>query len=253
MYSLTAPKVKHNRELTGKLPKNFDPEILPDPREGFMLGVVAPRGSGKSFLLYNLLSKFYVNCFDHVQLYNPSLGNDLTLSPESLNLPTDCFFDKVDVDAIEKTIDDQIKEKKNYDQGKLAKKHLSRVLLVFDDCISDPNFTSNKNSNLLNMIAFKGRHLRISCIVVSQSYNAGFSKRMRTNIPNWIFFKCDNMKERKSIQEEQGGICREDKFMEMFDYATTYEDYSFFFIYGTCPNKTKKFRRNLDNILEYKI
>ena len=38
-YSLDAPKVKHNRELTGRLPKNFNPEMLPDPREGFMLGL----------------------------------------------------------------------------------------------------------------------------------------------------------------------------------------------------------------------
>ena len=42
-YNLDAPKVKHNRELTGKLPKGFNPEMLPDPREGFMLGLVARR------------------------------------------------------------------------------------------------------------------------------------------------------------------------------------------------------------------
>ena len=71
-YNLDAPKVKHNRELTGKLPKGFDPVMLPDPREGFMLGIVARRGSGKSFLIYNLLKKFYKGCFDQIYIFNPS-------------------------------------------------------------------------------------------------------------------------------------------------------------------------------------
>mgnify|MGYP003135161391 CR=1 FL=1 len=60
-YNLDAPKVKHNRELTGKLPKGFNPEMLPDPREGFMLGLVARRGSGnlKSVFLIKLIQILY--------------------------------------------------------------------------------------------------------------------------------------------------------------------------------------------------
>ena len=204
-YSLDAPKVKHNRELTGKLPKNFDPEMLPDPREGFMLGLVARRGMGKSFLIYNLLTKFYKGCFDMVYIFNPSYLNDMTLSPDSLGLPEESFYDKIDPEAIEAIISKQIQQKKDYDNGKMKKKHLDRILLVFDDCISDDNFTSNKNTNILNRLAFKGRHFRINCIITSQYYN-GLSRRFRVNVPNWVFFRTDNMKERKSIIEEQGGI-----------------------------------------------
>tara|TARA_R110000772_G_scaffold142139_1_gene251829 strand:+ start:976 stop:1743 length:768 start_codon:yes stop_codon:yes gene_type:complete len=250
-YEFKAPKVEHNRNLTGALPSGFDPEMLPDPREGFMLGLVARRGSGKSFCIYNLLSNFYKGCFDKVYIFNPSYGNDMTLSPESLDLPEESFYDKVDVDFIEGVIDSQIAQKKQYDAGKLKKKHLDRILLVFDDCISDPNFVSNRNANIMNKLAFKGRHLRMNCILSSQSYNAGMSKRLRTNVPNWIFFRTDNTKERKSIIEEQGGICDEKKFEEMFDYATK-EPHDFFYIYGSCPNKEAKFRRNIDNIIEYK-
>jgi len=249
-YTFESPKVSHNRDLTGKIPKNFDPNMLPDPREGFMLGLVARRGSGKSFCIYNLLTKFYKGCFDRVYIYNPSYGNDLTLSPQSLGLPEESFFDFVDVDFIEQVLEEQIQQKKEYDDGKLKKKNLDRVLFVFDDCISDPNFVSNRNSNIMNKLAFKGRHLRCNCIIASQSYNAGMSRRLRVNVPNWIFFKTDNLKERKAIIEEQGGICDEKKFEQMFDYATA-GDYDFFFVYGNCPNKKMKFRRNLDNILEY--
>ena len=210
-YEFKAPKVEHNRNLTGALPSGFDPDMLPDPREGFMLGLVARRGSGKSFCIYNLLSNFYKGCFDKVYIFNPSYGNDMTLSPESLDLPEESFYDKVDVDFIEGVIESQIAQKKQYDLGKLKKKHLDRILLVFDDCISDPNFVSNRNANIMNKIAFK----------------------------------------RKSIIEEQGGICDEKKFEEMFDYATK-EPHDFFYIYGSCPNKEAKFRRNIDNIIEYK-
>ena len=250
-YAFTAPPVDHNRELTGSLPKTFDEQMLPSPKDSFMLGLVARRGSGKSYCIYNLLSKFYQGCFDRVYIYNPSYGNDMTLSPESLGLPEECFYDHVDTDHIESVIHDQIQQKKEFDKGKRnKKKHLDRVLVVFDDCISDPNFVSNRNSNLINMLAFKGRHLRISCIIASQSYNAGMSKRTRTNIPSWIFFKTDNLKERKAIIEEQGGICDEKKFEQMFDYATK-EPHDFFFIYGNCSDQSKRFRRNIDNIIEY--
>lgn len=249
-YTLDAPKVKHNKELTGKIPKDFDPVMLPDPREGFMFGIVARRGSGKSFLIYNLLHKFYKGCFDEVYIFNPSMGNDMTLSPESLGLPEDCFFDKIEPDFIQGLINKQIKQKKDYENGELRKKYLDRILLVFDDCISDDNFNSNKNTNILNSLAFKGRHFRINCIITSQYYN-GLSRRFRVNVPNWVFFRTDNMKERKCIIEEQGGICNEKKFIDMFDHATG-DDFDFFYIYGTCPNKSMKFRRNIDNVLEYK-
>lgn len=249
-YNLDAPKVKHNRELTGGIPKGFNPEMLPDPREGFMLGLVARRGSGKSFLIYNLLKKFYKGCFDQIYIFNPSYGNDMTLSPESLDLPEECFFDKIDPDFIQSVINKQVKQKKDYDNGDLRKKHLDRVLFVFDDCISDPNFCSNKNTNILNTLAFKGRHFRTSTIVAVQIYN-GLSKRFRVNVPNFIFFKTENQKERKAIIEEQGSGANEKKFEELFDYATA-DEYDFFFVYGTCPNKQMKYRRNIDNILEYK-
>ena len=131
-YNLEAPKVKHNRELTGKLPKNFDPEMLPDPREGFILGLTARRGMGKSFLIYNLLSKFYKGCFDMVYIFNPSYMNDMTLSPDSLGLPEDSFHDHIDPEFIQSIIDKQVAQKKDYDNGKMKK---IQSLLRLKSCI----------------------------------------------------------------------------------------------------------------------
>ena len=67
-------------------------------------------------------------------------------------------------------------------------------------------------------------------------------------------FNCDitqNKRERENITKEQTGNVNEDVFNRMFDQATE-QQYDFFFIYGTCPLGPKfKYRRNLDNILEY--
>lgn len=88
------------------------------------------------------------------------------------------------------------------------------------------------------------------CVMICTQYYNGLSRRFRVNVPNWIFFRTDNKKERKAIIEEQGGICDEKRFEEMFDYATS-EDRDFFYIYGTCPNRKCQFRRNIENIITY--
>ena len=251
-YNIEKPKVNYPSGLTGKLPAHFDPTILPDPTTGFILGLVGSRGCGKSALLYNILTKFYKGCFDRVYIFNPSYGNDPTLSPESLGLPEESFLTNIDTDFIEQILQEQIDEKRDYDKqpvGKRKKKNLSRILFVFDDCISDPSFSSNRNTNVMNALGFRGRHYRINTIITSQFLGA-ISRRLRCNIPNWMLFNTDNGKEIKILREEMGGTCNEDAFERMYRQATA-EPYNFFMIYGTCPNKEMKFRRNLDNILEY--
>jgi len=68
---------------------------------------------------------------------------------------------------------------------------------------------------------------------------------------NWIFFRTDNNKERKAIEEEQSNTTNENTFMRMYEYATG-DDFDFFFIYGNHPDKSMRFRRNLDNVINPK-
>ena len=139
-------------------------------------------------------------------------------------------------------------EKQQYDNGELRKKHLSRCLMVFDDCITDNQFSSNRNQNIMNKLGFRGRHYRISTIITTQVYNA-VSSRLRKNIPNHIIFPTHNMKERRSIIEELSGTTNEKDFELLFDEATK-DPYNFFFIYGTCPDKEMKYRKNIDEVLK---
>lgn len=247
-YEITKPPVNYPMELTGKLPKHFDIENMPDPRTGFIMLITGFRGSGKSALLYHILKRFYKECYDMVYIFNPSFGNDPTLSPESLDLPDECFHTEIDVNLIENVMNEQIEEKKQYDKGTLRKKHLSRILMVFDDCITDDNFSSNRNQNILNKLGFRGRHYRISTIITTQVYNA-VSSRLRKNIPNHMIFGTSNKKERKAIIEELSGTMNEDEFEMLFNEATN-QQYNFLYIYGTCPTKENKYRKNINTILE---
>ena len=247
-FTITKPPIKYPMGLTGKLPKNFNPIMIPNPQDGFIMLLTGYRGSGKSALLYHILKRFYKGCFDMVYIFNPSYGNDPTLSPESLELPEECFHTDINVDLIENVMNKQVEEKQEYDNGTLRKKHLSRILMVFDDCITDNQFSSNRNQNVMNKLGFRGRHYRISTIITTQVYNA-VSARLRKNIPNHIIFPTSNKKERKAIIEELSGTMNEDDFEALFDEATG-EQYNFFFIYGTCPDKTMKYRKNIDEVLK---
>ena len=248
-YSIKPPNIKKPQDETGKLPKGFNTDILPDPSKGFMLGIVAPRGSGKSVLLYNIL-KFYDKCFDQIEIMNPTGALDPLLSPDSLGLPEEAFHECINTDLINSIFDEQMKDREDRANKKGKKPHLKRILVVLEDCITDPNFNSNKNTNIMNKLAFRGRHAIINVIVISQYY-CGLSKRFRVNIPNWIFFRTDNNKERKAIEEEQSGTTNENVFIKMYEYATR-EDFDFFFIHGTHPDKSMRFRRNLDNVINPK-
>ena len=247
-FTITKPPVNYPMGLTGKLPKNFNPIMIPNPQDGFILLLTGFRGSGKSALLYHILKRFYKGCYDMVYIFNPSYGNDPTLSPESLELPDECFHTKIDVDLIQGVINKQMEEKQKFDNGTLRKKHLSRVLMVFDDCITDPEFSSNKNQNIMNFLSFRGRHARVTTILTTQVYNA-VSARMRKNIPNHMIFGTQNKKERKAIIEELSGTMDENDFEALFNEATE-EQYNFFFIYGTCPDKSMKYRKNIDEVLK---
>lgn len=262
-YNITKPNVKYPSGQTGPLPRGFDTMMLPDPTSGFVCGLVGMRGSGKTALLHNLLTKQYMNCFDFVYIFSPSAPScDPTLSPDALQLPPECFFDHIDIDFINAIFAKQIKEKEDFDKelkkknnplnkSILKPKNLSRGLFVFDDCLTDIAMSKNMNSNnnIINKICFRGRHMRINCFICSQYYNA-LPLRARANIPNWFLFGTQNKRERENITKEQTGNVNEDVFNQMFDQATQ-EQYNFFFIYGTCPNPKYRYRRNIDNILEY--
>jgi GTPase SAR1 family protein len=257
-YSIKKPKIKFPKDCHGDLPPHWSETVnnLPNPDKGFCLGLVGMRNSGKTLLLYNLLSRFYKGCFDICIIFSPTAVNsDPTLSPESLGIPIGCFREHIDVELINNIMKQQEQDKEEYDKEmkrkdrKIKPEPLKRVLFVFDDCLSDNVLANrvNANDNIINKLCYRGRHASCSMIICSQYYKA-LPPKSRVNIPNWIFFATNNGKERKSIEEEQSGALNEKTFNMMFDHATN-EQYSFFYIFYDCPDKKHRYRKNIDTIL----
>jgi len=245
-YKITPPDVHLPWKLTGENPPGFDENVLPSPQKGFTFGVVGGRNTGKSVLVFNLL-KHYQGAFDGIFVMMPTWKQDPTISPMATGIDEEAYFEKIDVGFIEELIEKQMEEKRKFDKGNLRQKYLSRYLIVFDDCIGDPNF-GIQNGGILNKLATKGRHYRISFIAVSQAYKA-FPKRFRINICNWIFTKSYNESERRAITEEQSNTMSEKKFNELFEYAIEGE-YNFFYVFMDCPDKKACFRKNLETVLK---
>ena len=102
----------------------------------FVMYISAPRGSGKTHLLINLMiqRQFYRNLFDKVYIFCPSYYLDKKYS--HLNLPDDQAFEKYDPETLQGIIDNCDKDK--------------QTLIILDDCMAEKDFKSNNNDNILN-------------------------------------------------------------------------------------------------------
>jgi hypothetical protein len=91
-----------------------------------------------------------------------------------------------------------------------------KVLLIYDDCISETKFF---NSNVVKKMFFNSRHLNISTIITSQNYKS-LSKPLRLNQTQLILFFSANEMELKLIYEENASSLGFKKFLEIFREIT---------------------------------
>lgn len=179
----------------------FDPEN----KNAFIAYIVGRRNQGKSSLLIKMLlhKKLLKDKFDQVILINPTY--ELDVKYHVLNF-TEIFttFTVETLFEIEENIREKIEENPNY-----------QTLLIFDDCVSSPEFKSNQYDHPLNHFALNGRHLNISMIFLSQRYT-GLSQIIRTQLDYLIMFNPFNHSEKEAIYEEYGkGVKKE--FLSFLD------------------------------------
>ncbi len=175
-YSLVVPKTSKDNIPQPKMAKDG---VL--PRLHFSALAVGSSGSGKSVLVYNLISKYYKDFFDIVILISPTGKTDDI--QKALELPknrviTDMSKAEKVVQMIEDTQEEQIK-KGGFESAK-------KVLLYFDDVIGDKIFMNSKP--MINAFV-KNRHYGISCILASQYFKA-VPRRMRMQSSCNFFFAC---------------------------------------------------------------
>lgn len=197
-------------------------------QEPFVIYMSAPRGSGKTHLLLNLLilDEFYNDIFDKVYFVCPSFFQDPKYSV--LELPASQVMTEFDEKKIEKII----KNKNPNDE----------ILFIFDDCITQGNFKKNTNDQILNTIAVNGRHMGVSMIIASQK-TSGSSSFIRSQADGVYIWKPRSRNEIEAIYEDNSiGTLSKKEFVQLLDYCTN-EKYSHLFINYQNGNVYKNFNR----------
>lgn len=131
----------------------------------FTLVISASRNSGKSHLVKHLWQNYLHMHFDSVIVFSHSVCNGFY---EEF-LPGKLFFNDFSEGVLHKTIVTASAAKQK------NKKY--RILVILDDCLNRKNAYSPSLNRLFSM----GRHINISCIIVSQTLKTYFSGLMREN------------------------------------------------------------------------
>jgi hypothetical protein len=180
---------------------------LPSPSDNFVMYISAPRRSGKSTLLVNLLTRpeFYRNKFDKIYIFSQTIYLDGTWGKVLSLLPKEQIFEEFNPELIMQIID------RNRDGQK--------ILIVVDDCIGDVGFKKLDSSDVLTKISTRGRHFGVSLIVSSQAVSA-VSSHFRKNTDCIVVFATENARERTIIHEEFLAHLSKEEFRQIFNFAT---------------------------------
>ena len=132
---------------------------------------------------------------------------------------------------------DALGDIKNYNKNRDKK-----VLIVFDDMISDIEY--NKNfKKIIKELFFRGHKINVSVVFITQSYFRAL-KDARLNSTHYILMKINNKNELKKIAEEKSGHLYHKDFLKIYNYCTR-EPYLFLLI-DTRPNASVTFKKNFD-------
>jgi len=162
--------------------------------------VVAPSNGGKSNMLKNMLLRPEFGYRDYFTdsktgalnyfVFSRTLGADHTLDELVDQLPKFHAYREWD--------DTIIRDIMEYSRLKTER----GVLLLLDDMITDTKVFNKCSGNLLNELAFMGRHHKVSFILTTQSYTT-IQRPIRINTSVVIAFNLKNKREEQAFLEEQ--------------------------------------------------
>ncbi len=235
------------------LDKQRPTEISTIPKPPFTYYICASKGSGKTTLLLNLLTKaeFYKNKFNQVYFISPTAKLDeklnvlkekdimipnkpliqltkklqqkkknkimddidekkgyITLEDYPTKMTKDNFINKFSVEWFE-----DIVETNNNITENFGKQFADKILLIFDDSISDKIFKSKKMEEYI----LTSRHINLSVIIISQSFYL-LPKTLRNNNSVVVLFETGNVKELQDIYKEN------DTGLSWKEFLTIYKD-----------------------------
>jgi DNA replication protein DnaC len=141
-------------------------------------GVIGKPGSGKTSLIMSWLTskKVFKKMFHHVLVVMPSSSIQSMKKNPFKNHDEDKMFQQLDLDSIS-TIYNKLEESSAEKQS---------TLLIMDDI--GASLKNNSIKNTLRKIIYNRRHLKVSIIVLLQSY-LSLEKEIRKLFNNVIMFK----------------------------------------------------------------
>lgn len=240
----TSLKIEALPTSKSKVKKNamMSADIIPS--HPFRLHISGSSGSGKTNCLLSLLTRkeFYKGYFQIifiVSLTAKKTDDVYDILEKHKGKTKIAFINELDETIIGGIMDVAAK----IVEDKKAHK-APRVLMVFDDVVSEKKFLNKKEFNKCFIMS---RHFNMSSVILSQKYNAT-PRTCRLNCDAVIYFP-GSVSEDLIITEDYcppGYSKRE--FLQILKYATS-EPYSFLFINMKCLHKTR-YRKNFDTILE---
>jgi GTPase SAR1 family protein len=180
--------------------------------------IIGPSASGKTYLLNNLITNIYKNCFERVYIFSQSIYLDRTYDPiketqkEIKN--EDLYFETFDEAALQNIINNhsriiaKLKDEKS--------KEMYNICIVIDDFIDDRRISNN--SKALNSLFIRGRHSFISTICLIQKY-ISVSPMIRLNVSALMIFKLKNMKDLNALLDETSALINKKKLLEIYERA----------------------------------
>jgi len=146
------------------------------------------------------------------------------------NIKKNNIWDTFNVEVLNSIIAEQKDLVETY-----GKKKSAPILIVLDDVVGE---LDAKRKEFLKKSYFGLRHFNGSIILLSQQYKM-VPKPVRLNASDSILFECSNEAELANITEEQN--IEKDRFINIYDFATQVQPYSFLCIRHKNP-KPKRYQ-----------
>lgn len=255
------------------------------PMHEFTMGVVAPKGSGKTTWIANLLD-FYAGYFHTILVFSPTIYSDekwdyvrkrpllaenkalrkfLEKKKKSDNaviedphivtdsenkkfdphIPDDCFMTEYSPATLAQLMQEQ-DDKIEEIQKMGGTKHLAnRCLHIYDDLVGSSLFSTTRD-NPFKVLNTRHRHLSTSIIMVSQAYKE-LPKTVRTNFTGMVLFEVPSEGELNAIYEENPVGHKREVWDQIYKFCTE-DEYAFMYINTKRP-KPMRIMRNFDQFV----
>jgi len=155
---------------------------------------------------------------------------------------------------VETMTDEELEILEKYDgfeSDEVPKRKTEKIyFIIFDDMISSGAFGTRRKSKLNNLIILC-RHHNINIIITTQHIKS-IPPIIRSNVRLFVIFKSNNYKKLlENVYSEISGIISQEKFEELYHYATKDIHDALVVIIGSSMPDKYKIRKNFTEMLVY--